>query len=244
MKKPSIYENSSDLCIAAADFFVTRYQKAIQDHGVFHIALSGGSTPKRLYEMLATSTYCEKIDWSNVHFFFGDERYVPYSHDDSNYRMANLALFSQIDIPTENIHAMPVDEPDAKLAAQAYETELTEQLIHSNNDLPQFDLVLLGLGADGHTASLFPGTDAIHEQNHYCCAVYVEEKQSWRISLTFPIINNAVHILLLSEGEAKREIIQKLTALPADSRKFPIQYVNQDSRFSWYADSDAIPLEV
>ena len=239
MQKPDIYPNSSALCTAAAEFWLTSYTQAIAAHGQFYVALSGGTTPKRLYEKLAAEPYRNKINWQDVHIFFGDERFVALDHPDSNFNMANTALLSQVDIPRDNIYPVPVDTGSAEVAADLYAKTLKNTLPDSSTGIPQFDLVLLGLGPDGHTASLFPGTSAVEETEKFCSAVYVEKFDSWRVSITFPIINAARDILLLTEGSGKHDIIEQLTNDNIADNQYPIQRVKQ-TNFHWFADQAAM----
>ncbi len=236
MKKPTIFPTPDALCSAAADFWLTAYSAAILSHGSFHVALSGGTTPKKLYEKLATPTYQSKIEWGKVHFYFGDERFVPLDHPDSNYKMAKNALLSKIDCPASHIHPVAVEQESAEAAAAQYGTTLTQHLPANN----KFDLVLLGLGADGHTASIFPGTDAVNEKSKLCRAVFVKKMDSWRVTITFVVINNATNVLLLSEGSTKAHIINTLLAVDTPEFQFPVQHVHQSEGFFWYIDQAAI----
>lgn len=240
MRKPDIYPSPEALCVAAADFWLAAYSAAIIEHDDFHVALSGGTTPKHLYEKLATPEYQSKINWQKVHIYFGDERFVPLDHPDSNYKMASDALLSKVDCPASNIHAVAVNLASAELAAAHYEMLLEKQLPKNDKNTSQFDLVLLGLGTDGHTASLFPGTDAVNESQKLCRGVFVKKLESWRVSITFPVINNAKKILLLSEGRSKIEIINTLTDEKTPEQLFPVQHVRQSNGFFWYVDQAAI----
>ena len=239
MIKPDIFEDSSSLHIAAADYFLNICEKSISDHGSFHIALSGGTTPKSLFQLLAKAPYAEKINWSKVHIYFGDERFVPHDHDDSNFKMATKALLIHVDLPQGNIHPVATDLDTAQLASDDYQSILNKNLNKDDNDTPQFDLVLLGLGPDGHTASLFPETDILQEQTKLCDAVYVEKFDSWRISITFPVINHAKHILLLSEGDGKIDIVKELVNDQSDNKKYPIQMIEPENDMHWYIDKAA-----
>jgi len=239
MISPTIFEDSPTLHIAAADYLLKTYQKCINTQSTFHVALSGGTTPKSLFQLLAKSPYTEQIDWSKVHVYFGDERFVPHSHDDSNFRMASEALLKHVEIPQSNIHQVSTDLATAQLAAENYENVLNEYLIKDTNGVPQFDLVLLGLGPDGHTASLFPETVILQEQNKLCDAVFVTKFDSWRISITFPVINHAKHILLLSEGSGKIDIIKELVNANKNEEKYPIQKIKPENEMCWYIDKAA-----
>lgn len=239
MIKPDIFENSSSLHIAAADYFLARYQDALKRHNAFHVSLSGGTTPKYLYQILAKSPYCEQIEWKKVYIYFGDERFVAHSHDDSNYKMASQALLLNVSIPPNNIHAVATELANASAAAEDYQQQLSQHLPNDDQGNAQFDLVLLGLGPDGHTASLFPGTAILDEYDKLCDAVYVEKFDSWRISLTYAAINNASSILLLSEGSGKADIIHELVNSPSSDKKYPIQSVTPSNNMHWFIDKAA-----
>lgn len=239
MISPEIFENSSSLHTAAADYFVNTYLSTTANGALFHVALSGGSTPKYLYQLLTKSPHAEKIHWANVHIYFGDERFVPQTHKDSNFNMAKGALLQHVTIPQENIHAVQTDLATAQLAADNYQHMLTQHLPQSSDGHFQFDLVLLGLGADGHTASLFPDTPILQEQKRLVDAVYVEKLDSWRTSLTYPAINHAKHILLLSEGEGKVDIIHALTKTQQASPQYPVAAIQPSNVMRWYIDKTA-----
>ena len=237
MLKPTIFDDASQLHSAVADYCVQAYEETISQQAGFHIALSGGTTPKRLYQLLAASPYAEKFDWSKVYVYFGDERFVPHSHDDSNYLMASNALLQKVPLPSENIFAVPTDLVDAKTAASHYQSTLEEHLPKDVDKMPQFDLVLLGLGPDGHTASLFPDTEILDQYSKTCDAVYVKKFDSWRISITFPTINRAKRILLLSEGAGKADIISEL--VKSDTQHYPVQMINAQYQMDWFVDRAA-----
>lgn len=179
--------------------------------GAFAIALSGGSTPRRLYQLLAASPYCDKFPWSRTHWFWGDERFV--SHDDtlSNYRMVREALLSRAPIPTMNIHPIPTEGTTPDEAASAYERELNffYGAAHLDPARPLFDVTLLGLGPDGHTASLFPNTAVLVERDRWVAAV-VGVKAEARITLTYPALESSRHAAFLVSGEAKRATLERL----------------------------------
>jgi 6-phosphogluconolactonase len=229
---------------AAATEFLQRARTAIQGSGRFTVALSGGSTPRRLYTLLATQA---DVPWDNIYLFFSDERHVPPDHPDSNYRMANEALFSQAPIPKENIFRVPAEIPDADTAAQSYEQTLRQffQLDSKENDedddtLPRFDLVLLGLGPDGHTASLFPGTAALHEDDRLVAANWVEKFKTWRITFTYPVLNHAAAVLFMATGEEKQEALLQVLQGKPDPETYPAQGVHPgNGSLIWLVDQAA-----
>jgi len=239
MISPTIFKDSPALHIAAADYFLKICQKCTDEQGIFHVALSGGTTPKYLFQLLAKSPYAEKINWSKVHIYFGDERFVPHTHVDSNFKMASQALLEHVELPQNNIHRVATDLASAQLAAEDYQSTMSELLLKDANGIPQFDLVLLGLGPDGHTASLFPDTNILHQHNKLCDAVFVKKFDSWRISITFPVINHAKHILLLSEGDGKVDIVKELVNIEQNEEKYPVQMIKPENEMCWYIDKAA-----
>jgi 6-phosphogluconolactonase len=231
MSEFRVYPDAASLARAAAEHFVTLATEAIAANGQFLVALSGGSTPRATYTLLADDEFVTRVDWPRVHVFWGDERCVPPDHPDSNYRMAYEALLDRIAIPAENIHRIQGELPPDQAAA-AYRAEL-ETALSING---RFDLILLGMGADGHTASLFPGTAALEERERPVAAVYVKHLQAWRITLTLPVINAARHVLFLVSGAAKAPALARAgagEALPA-SLVQPSQ-----GQLIWLVDQDA-----
>ena len=221
---------------AAAGLILQLYEKAVSEKGSFMIALSGGNTPKKLYELLATAPYSKKINWKQVYVFWSDERCVPLSDEDNNSHMASLALLNNVPIPKENIFPVPVNFTPAK-AASSY-----EQLIKTvfKEKQPHFDLVLLGIGEDGHTASLFPGTDILEEKKVLVKQVYLEGKNMYRVSFTFPLINYSKHILFLVTGKEKSSIVKKIFTKPGKKPVYPAQLVKPvKGKLIWYLDSSA-----
>lgn len=191
------YTTNDDLIHDAAAYIVRAARDSIADHGRFTWALSGGSTPRALYALLAEQDAAQ-IDWSRVHVFWGDERTVPPDHADSNYRMAQEALLSRVSIPAAQIHRIQGELPPEQ-AADAYESLLRREFGQDG----RFDLVLLGMGDDGHTASLFPHTKALHERERWVVANEVPQLTTWRITLTYPAINAAARVAFLVSGAGK-----------------------------------------
>lgn len=215
----------------AAERIVGLAQSAIDRNEWFSIVLAGGSTPKALYELLATADFAQRIKWPKVMVYFGDERCVPPDHADSNYRMAKLALLSEVPIPGDNIYRIR-GENEPELAAIEYGTMLKE---HFGDGGP--DLVLLGMGDDGHTASLFPGTDALKETKHRCVSVYVEKLKSWRITMTAPFLNRAENILVMVAGTNKAKRVEQALQGEADPEHLPIRLIAPTSgKMSWLLD--------
>ncbi len=228
---------------AAALAIVDRAGQTVAARGRFSIVLSGGSTPRTLYERLAQDDLAARVDWRAVHVFWGDERAVPPDHADSNYRMAREALLDHVALPAQNIHRMG-GELFPETAAAEYETVLHAyfgQAAMDGQPLPaRFDLVLLGMGDDGHTASLFPGAAAIHEDRRWVTATYVDKLGAWRISLTPVAINAAAEIMLIVTGASKAERLQQVLAGPYQPDVLPAQIVNPaQGHLLWLVDEAA-----
>lgn len=234
--QPIIWEDAESLSEAAAYFFIQRCAESIADHGYFAVALSGGSTPKRLFQLLAAPPFVSTIPWNKVFLFWGDERFVPQDHEDSNYRMTKETLLDHIDIPSKNIFPVPVKGKPAACAAK-YEQQIKKFF----KDKPVFDLVMLGMGDDGHTASLFPGTSILEEKKKWISEVWVENKQTFRISFTYRLINKASHVLLLVAGEAKAKVISDIKTGKKDI--YPVQGVEpKKGTVIWMLDKKAVNL--
>jgi 6-phosphogluconolactonase len=207
--------------------------------GRFALCLSGGSTPKRLYEILATAPYRDDFPWSRTHLFWGDERFVPHDDALSNYRMVHDALLTHVDIPSANIHAVPAEHTDPVTAALAYERDL--KYFYGNDRLdparPLFDVVLLGLGEDGHTASLFPGTAVLDERERWVAPV-IGAKAEARITLTYPALESAAQIAFLVEGDSKRAILRRLEQDP----DLPAARLHPTGHTTWFLDRAAVGI--
>ena len=202
-----VLKTSEELFEAAAAEFVAHASNAVRVCGRFAIALSGGSTPKNLYKLLATKP---AIPWDKICFFWGDERHVPPDHPDSNYRMAHEALLSKVPVRPENIFRIRGEEQDGEAAALQYEQTLQDFFRLSPGAFPRFNLVLLGLGPDGHTASLFPGTAALNERHRLVVANWVAKFSAYRITLTFPVLNEAACVIFLASGADKAPILHEV----------------------------------
>lgn len=227
-----ILADSASLIEAAAEHFVAAARAAIAKRGVFHVALAGGSTPKGLYQKLATSPYIEQIDWARVNLFFGDERCVLPTHEDSNFKMAREAMIDHLPIPQENVHRMPTEEGVAPDVAIRYGRKMKEVLA----DAP-LDLVLLGLGPDGHIASLFPDTEALEVVDTMTTSVYVEKFDSWRVTMTYPVINAARQVIVFIAGEAKADIVKDITTGAVQG--LPVQRLDPQGDYYWFMDAAA-----
>jgi len=229
-----VYETPEELAEAAARHFASRAQDAINERGRFAVALAGGSTPKAAYEVLARD-YAGALDWSKVHVFFGDERTVPPDHEDSNYRMAYEALLSRA--PVRSVHRMRGELPPGEAAA-AYEEELRE--FFGPDDVPRFDLILCGLGEDGHTLSLFPETAALDVTDRWVVANPVLKLETTRLTLTIPVLNASRAVTFLVAGEGKADALKEILEGDADPRAYPAKLVNPESGdLTWMVDRAA-----
>jgi 6-phosphogluconolactonase len=222
----TVFDEAEEVARAAARRFAELAREAIDARGRFAVALSGGRTPKLTYQLLASDEFRESIEWAHVHVFFGDERSVPPTNADSNYRMVDEALLSRVPIPSQNIHRMR-GEGDAVANARLYEDEL--QTFFAGATWPRFDLVLLGMGDDGHTASLFPGTEALAEQRAWTVGVWVEKLKAYRITLTIPAINHAAHVIFLITGASKAERLAEVIRGGGRGESLPAQLIRPEN---------------
>ena len=231
-----IWKDLDTLSVAAAHFFVTECNRCIQENGKFVVALSGGNTPKKLYELLASPPFTRNIPWRRVFLFWSDERFVPHSDADSNYRMVKESLLKGIDIPAKNVFPVPVNGPPEKAALQ-YETRIRNFFKGTS---PTFDFLLLGVGREGHTASLFPGSELLNERRRWVKEVWVPQKQTHRITFTLPIINKARQILFLVSGREKATVMSKVLANKTTRNLLPVQMVHPTKgNTMWMLDEEA-----
>jgi 6-phosphogluconolactonase len=235
-----IFPTPEALNRAAADAFAQLADKTITEKGRFTVALAGGNTPRAIYQLLATN-YREQIGWAHIHFFWGDERYVPSNDPDSNYRMAREALFDHIPILAENVHRMPTEFIQPETAAQNYEKILK---IFWPASQPRFDLIQLGLGPDGHIVSLFPNSPLLQEEQRLVAVVGDSPKPPpTRLTLTLPAINHATQIHFFVTGEEKAEALRSTLKGPRDPQKFPAQAVQPtNGQVIWWVDEKAASL--
>lgn len=251
--KPQVrrYPTLSDLSRAAAEFICGLAQESVETHGLFTVALSGGNTPKPLYEDLARPPFTARMPWPHIHFFWGDERCVPPDHPDSNFAMAFDALISKVPVPPQNVHRIPAEGGTPQGAAEAYEDMLREFLrssdssdaSHQGKSFPSLDLVLLGMGKDGHTASLFPGDQPLEERKRWVAAVEHPRGSPPvpRITLTLPMINSAKCVLFLISGAGKLELLRSILE-ESDSavQRYPAARVNPLGKLVWMIDEQAV----
>jgi 6-phosphogluconolactonase len=236
-----VLPTAADLYRAAGEEFVRAGRVAIGVQGRFTVALSGGSTPKALYSLLAADY--QHFDWKRTFLFFGDERHVPPTDAESNYRMVHESLLTKIALPSENVFRVHAENPDASAAAAEYESQLRsffelEPGVQSE-EFPRFDLILLGMGPDGHTASLFPGSDALNEQARLVVANWVAKFNNHRITFTFPVLNHAAEALFMASGADKADMLHQVletTPMPP----LPSQGVQpSDGQLLWMLDEAA-----
>ncbi len=225
----------------AAEEFARLAADMIARQGRLTVALSGGSTPRQMYRLLAVPPLSNRIDWRRVHLFWGDERCVPPDHDDSNYRMARETWLDRIAMPAANVHRMPADYPDLTVAAGSYANELRVFFGQQRGGVPSFDLILLGLGTDGHVASLFPGTPALTETTRLVADNPVPQLKTTRLTLTLPVINAAAHVWLLVTGAEKAEMVAHALQPAATAPPIPAQLVRpEQGTLTWFLDHAAV----
>ena len=233
-----IFQDPDTLLPALAEFVVSRAKTSIEKEGRFNFVLSGGSSPKKLYELLASDTYRDKIDWTNVYFFFGDERYVPSDHKDSNFLMAKTTLFDPLKIDASHIFSVDTKLSPAEAAA-SYEKLIRQHFAGES----RFDVVLLGLGDNSHTASLFPHTAVLQEKKALVKEAFVKEVNMYRITFTAPLINLAHSIAFLVYGKAKAEAVRHIMKDPLNIEEYPAQLVNPvNGELHWFLDEAAAAL--
>ncbi len=248
MDRPDIriLPDAEELYRVAAEAFVREAEKAVRASGRFTVALAGGSTPRALYRLLAGDgdpSLPTRVPWGQIHFFWGDERHVPPDHPDSNCRMAHEAMLSRVPIPPGNVHRIKAENPDAGLAAEEYAQALRDFFRPPTGQFPRFDLILLGMGPDGHTASLFPGTDALREQARPVVAQWVEKFRTFRITMTPPVLNNAACVLFLVSGAEKAETLRAVLQGDYQPERFPAQLIRPaHGRLLWLVERAAARL--
>jgi 6-phosphogluconolactonase len=242
MSQTRIYPTRRGAAHAAAVQFVATAERALTMRERFAVALSGGSTPRDLYQLLSTEEYASSIDWQKVHVFWGDERCVPLSDPENNAHMARETLLNHVPIPVSNIHRVESElEPEA--AARDYEKTLRTYFTERGMKEPHFDLLLLGMGAEGHTASMFPGSPALHETQRWVMAVYVEKLKSWRVTLTPVALNAAAKVIFLIAGEEKAQALKAVLSEPKQPGLYPAQIINpRQGEVLWILDQPAASL--
>jgi 6-phosphogluconolactonase len=248
-----VYRDPEELALKAARRFARLADQYVVGCGKFTVALSGGSTPKAMFSVLAAHPFLDTVPWSSIYFFWGDERCVPPDHADSNFRMTNETLLSRVPVRQQNIFRVPAELPDPEQAAADYTTALTKFFIANGGaklsgtaplaSLPRFDLVFLGMGPDGHTASLFPHTTALQAGERIAVANYVEKFKVYRITLTAATINNARNVTFLAAGEDKAETLKNVLEGPYQPDLYPSQLIQpRNGTLLWMIDEAAARL--
>jgi 6-phosphogluconolactonase len=223
----------------AADLFVRESQRA-RARGQFTVALSGGSTPRAFHTLLAAPPYRDQVDWSQVQFYWGDDRHVTPDDPDSNFRMARETLLDNVPIREAQIHRMHTEMEDASAAAALYEDELKQEFGLRPGQLPRFDLIYLGMGPDGHTASLFPHTEALNVRDRLVVANYVPKLSTTRITLTAPVLNAAATVAFLVAGQDKADVLDAVLQGPRHPEEYPSQLIaTEDGALYWLLDQAA-----
>lgn len=228
-----VCSDSDALFHEAARRIVAAASAAVHARGRFTISLAGGSTPKTLYQLLATPEWKTQIDWPKVHLFFGDERMVPPDNPQSNYRMMHEALLSHVPVPRSNVHRVMTEIGSPDEVAATYE-KTVRQILGSTADVPRFDFHLLGLGENGHTASLFPHRPVLHEDKKLIAADYIDEVGMYRITMTLPLLNHACIVAFLVSGSGKADIVREVVAGPYSPEDLPAQLIRLDDGELYY----------
>lgn len=235
-----VYQNTNLLNRALAERFVTISERAIAARGRFVVCLAGGNTPRSAYELMTTQEYTSLIDWSNAYVFWGDERCVPPESPESNVRMVRETLLNFVPVPINHINRIRGELPPVQ-AAEQYDRTLRDFFRdRMNSGKPRFDLVLLGMGADGHTASLFPGTTALREEKRWAVANHVPSLDAWRVTLTAPAINAAANVIFLVSGAEKAETVKSVLEGNENSAQLPAQMIKpENGHLLWLLDDPA-----
>ena len=235
--------NANAIAQAAAAEFLDAALEAVRQKGSFSVTLAGGSTPKDLYGLLSSDPLQVKVPWSKIQFFFGDERHVPPNDPESNFRMATEAMLAKSPIDPKQVHRIKSEKPNASEAAQEYEQELRESFNLKPDELPRFDLVLLGMGPEGHTASLFPGTKALKEQRRLVVSNWVGKLYTDRITLTPPVLNDAARIIFMAHGAEKAPALKAVLEGPYEPEQLPAQMIKPPKgRVVWLVDPSAASM--
>jgi len=233
-----IYPDKDTLSHAAAQHIVQIASESIVTHGRFTLALSGGSTPKTLYGLLGSEPYCRQIDWAQVEVFWSDERCVPPESEESNFHLAQEVLLNRVPLPPTQIHRMPADLPDRDAASRDYSLEI--QKVFGTNRVPSFDLLQLGMGPEGHTASLFPHQPSLHEQERLVIPVTVPKPPPPRLTFTPPLLNAAAHVLFLVTGADKADALHAVLEGLYQPDEYPAQLVRPTKgEVTWMLDTAA-----
>lgn len=240
--KPNVevVSDPEGLARRSAALFIGDAEKAVKSKGVFYVAISGGHTPKRFFELLSEVSEAKALPWDRIQLFWVDERYVPPDSQWSNYKLAADTFLAKVDIPRENIHRIPTEYSDSIAAAQCYEETIRKVFGLRGNQIPEFDLIVLGMGAEGHTGSLFPNSYAPFDTEDLACVVYVLDEKLNRITLTHPVLCAAAHLAVLVSGEEKAGILRDVLTSEPDEVRYPIHTLWPIlNKVTWLVDSQA-----
>jgi 6-phosphogluconolactonase len=225
------------------ELFVADARNAIKERNVFCVAISGGFTPKRFFELLGESPESKGLDWEKIHLFWVDERYVPPDSPWSNYKLAADTFLKKVPIPEANVHRIPTEESDFKASAWHYEETIRSVFGIKADEVPRFDLMALGMGADGHTGSMFPDSYAPFDTSDLACVVYVMDQKLNRITLTHPVLRAARHLVVLISGKEKAQIFKEVMTSEPDEVKYPIHVLWPVlDKVTWLVDKEAMSL--
>ena len=241
-----ILADPNSIAQTAAAEFLEAAQQAVSEKGSFSVALAGGSTPKALYGLLATNPLLQaKVPWSKIQFFFGDERHVPPTDEESNFRMAEEAMLGKAPVDPKQVHRIKGEKRNAAQAAEEYEQDLRASFRLQAGEFPRFDLVLLGMGPEGHTASLFPGTKALKEERRLVVSNWVGKFYTDRITLTPPVLNNAARVIFMVHGEEKAPALKAVLEGPYEPEQLPAQIIQpKQGKVLWLVDPSAASMLV
>jgi 6-phosphogluconolactonase len=235
-----ILRDASAIAKRAAEEFIKSLNTGAKAKGSFSVSLSGGSTPKALYTLLVSEALRSQLPWDRMHLFFGDERHVEPTHPDSNFRMANEAMISKAKLKPEQVHRIKAENPDTEQAAREYEQELRSHFHLADGQAPPFDLVLLGMGNEGHTLSLFPGTKALRDNGRLVVRNWVGKLYAERVTLTAPAVNNAAQVIFMVAGADKALALKGVLEGPYEPEQLPAQLIDpRHGRLLWLVDTAA-----
>ena len=235
-----IVSNGETLAHRSLEFFIAEAEKAVKAKGIFYVAISGGHTPRRFFELLGEIPEAKTLAWDRIQLFWVDERCVPPDSEWSNYKLAASTFLSKVAIPEENIHRIPTEYSDFKTAACRYEETIREVFSLGENQVPEFDLIVLGMGVEGHTGSLFPDSYAPFDTENLACVVYVLDETLNRITLTNPVLRAASHLAVLVSGEEKANILKEVLTSEPDEVRYPIHTLWPVlDKVTWLVDSEA-----
>ena len=243
--KPNIevLSDPEGLALRGLEIFAADAHKAIQAKGTFYVAISGGQTPKHFFELLGQAQTAMALPWNRIQLFWVDERYVPLDSQWSNYKLAVDTFLKKVPIPQENVHPIPTEHSDSRISAHCYEHTIRKVFDLAENQVPVFDLILLGMGKDGHTGSLFPNSYAPLERENLTCVVYKLDEKLNRITFTYPVLRAASHLAVLICGEEKANILKQVFTGEPDEVRYPIHILWPVlEKITWLVDNKAIKL--